>query len=296
MNTTNKQAMAFDRMFWDMGTMCFDALFDGLNKATTQPVSTSRDVLKERTKITGKIELMTNALDEALEEVQSLNDWKKQIQKNKKLLDANKKVVTTRWIKKWKKIPSNNKVITTCMKCPKRTCHPGCCVADKKDCCMMNEIGKCEVCGCGWELHKNCDYEWKKVPQPETHSSWDDDESAAVEHGKATEGLSRSQREMMKAEAAIEATQRRVENMIVYVHSCINRLEQIALRPSATTVGDYIDKLIEAEDQSPDRNNDKLKTLKECKKAERLLKMAENTKGKKNIRINIKDLIDAHQQ
>ena len=47
-----------------------------------------------------------------------------------------------------------------------------------------------------------------------------------------------------------------------------NQFEKIVLRPKLSTIGDYIDQLIEIENDKPHRNKHKIAELKKAKKRE----------------------------
>lgn len=277
-----------DQLFWDMGTMCFEMLFDGLNNSETKSVQHSKQVLRERSLITTKIELMSMELDVALSEQQELERQKVFVEAHRTDLDANKEVIDYETQYGWEKEPSNNKVITTCKVCPSKTCHPGCCVSDKRNCGMMNSDGHCSVCNCHWTDHENRNYIWKKKAKRVRKSNWDDNADKKSKYNNAWSEMSRSERIIANKERELERKQEKVKTLIGVVHGCIQKLEKIALRPMVTTVGDYIDKLIDAENEKPNKDAKRVKKLKDYKKMEKIITEIQK-KGGKNI--PIKDLL-----
>ena len=77
MNPANKMGMALDKILWDMGTMCFDALFEYLSKSDSKSMAGSREVLREREKITSSISTMSTELEIALAKAQELEAMSK---------------------------------------------------------------------------------------------------------------------------------------------------------------------------------------------------------------------------
>jgi len=282
-----KQAQIFDKMFWEMGTMCFDSLFEGLNSVQTKSVAHSRAVLKERSRITTQIELMSAELDVALSEQQELEKQKRWIKDNEKDLDNYKEKVYYETVYDNKKEYQSSTIITTCGTCANRTCHPGCCVSSKEHCGVMGAGGYCSVCGCHWSKHENRNYIWKKVARKVRKSNWGDNASTKSNYDEARSKMTRSERIIADKERALAAKQKKVTSLIGFVHGCITKLEKIALRPVVTTVGDYIDKLISAEEDSPQKDQKKIKKLKDYKKMEKLIQEIERKGGKS---IDIKDL------
>jgi len=286
--SSNKQAMIFDKMFWDMGTMCFDSLFAGLNKVTTKSVAHSREVLRERSRITTQIELMSKELDVALSEQQELEKQKRWIQDNKQDLDAYKEVVYYETKYFHEKVYQSSSIITTCRVCANRTCHPGCCVSNKAHCGVMGDGGYCTVCGCHYSSHENQNYIWEKRSKLVRKSNWDDNSAKKSNWSAAKSQMTRSERIIADKERALKNKQKKVTGLISFVHGCITKLEKIALRPVVTTVGDYIDKLISAEEENPQGKDEKrIRKLKDYKKMEKLIMEIERKGGKS---IDIKEL------
>lgn len=285
----NKQAQIFDRMFWDMGTMCFDSLFQGLNKVSTKSVAYSRQVLRERQLIQTKIQLMSQQLNVALEKQHQMDREREFIEEHRKDIDANKEVAFTKQVEYKEKVPSSNTLITTCMYCDQMTCHPDCGASNKAGCCMMNADGNCTVCGCHHSQHANCAFTWEPRWRDETRTNWSEGGLAKDRYKAAKSKVSESERLLRQMEQAKQQQETKVKGIIGFVTGCINKLEQIALRPAATTVGDYIDQLIATEKEAPGGGNkEKVKKLKDYKKIEKIIETIQKKGGDS---VQIRDLM-----
>ena len=65
--------------------------------------------------------------------------------------------------------------------------------------------------------------------------------------------------------------ERSIQKKIALVGKLRNELEKIALRPHLSTIGDYIDQLIENEKGSKYRDREKIKLLKKLKQQEQII-------------------------
>jgi len=281
MMTTNKQAMVMDKMFWEMGTLCFDALFKRLNVAPTKSVQHSREVLQKRAKIQTEIQLMSVELSKAMREQKTLATRRQVIEANKDALNSYKEVVWYEDVHEWQKEYRNSQIITTCAVCDNKTCHPDCGVEDKQRCCMMGESGHCTVCGCHFNKHVNQGFVWKEVKVGRKRcSNWDKEKGKKKRFKDAKKETNEAQRMINECEAAMRRQERMVQRMIASVHNCITQLEEIALRPNPITLGDYIEKLIEVEESKTKTDREKVKRLKEYKKMEKVILNIQKTGGK----------------
>eukprot|EP01084_Bolivina_argentea_P246658 412760_1 len=273
---------SFDQMFWNMGSKCFENFFAKLNETRTKSINESREVLKQREAIQVKIEGISNSVDDALSQQQNIANQERIIKEKQKEIDNNKQVWHDEEYKEWVKIDSTSKIITTCFKCPNATCHKGCSVKDKLYCCVMNDDKICNQCGCHASKHENRSYYYERQSFTKQVSNWDEYPSTQEKAEAAKLGLSKSDMLLRSLEKKKKDVETQVQMMIADILKYRNFLEQVALRPTLTTVGDYIDQLIQNEEDSPQRDNKKIKQLKRYKKQENyineILKTGDKTK------------------
>eukprot|EP01083_Nonionella_stella_P008972 26001_1 len=260
----------FDKLFWDMGMKCFAEFFQSLEQVKPKPIEKSKDVLRKRDVIQTEIHHISMYLDSMLLKQQDIMQEKRFIQKHEADINADKEVFYAVTIHKWEKEPTASHLITTCVR-HQKSCHPECSVPNKQDCCMMDEHGHCRICSCPHTEHINADYLYVLRSKQVRKSNWDSNHGSKVKHEQAKAAKTKSEvylkrlaRDMIK-----------VENDIEYTIACIqrlrNELEKIALRPHLSTVGDYIDQLIENEQDSEYKDQEKIRMLKKIKQQEQVI-------------------------
>eukprot|EP01084_Bolivina_argentea_P246657 412757_1 len=259
---------SFDQMFWNMGSKCFANFFKSLNATQTKSINESREVLKQREAIQVKIEDISISVDNALSKQQNIASQTRAVKDNLEAINANKQVFHPDTTSEWVKVPSSNKVITTCFHCKHKTCHPGCCVSDKFSCGVMNGDNVCTICGCHVQEHRNTDYYYKYKTTTIQVSNWDTHVSQKDRHQAAKLGLSKAETILKSLAKEKKRLEQDVTKMIADILGYRNYLEKVALRPTLTTVGDYIDQLIQNEEDCEHRDNDKIKQLKKYKQQE----------------------------
>ena len=136
---------------------------------------------------------------------------------------------------------------TTCLKC-NFTCHRDCIYAnddDKKSCSAMDTDGNCKVCSgkCWWENHKNVPYllEYKTVKEKRTS------EDLKRKYNLAVSGKSQGQEMLSELKKGLHNLRIKVLSDMYKVKQCLQRLDEIALKPNPLTEVQYIELLIETE-------------------------------------------------
>ena len=261
----------FDKLFWDMGTKCFEMFFNSLDKVKPKSIEKSKKVLRQRDEIQTKIHHISMSLNNTLLKQQEVHKQKQFIKKHESAINAGKEVVYPKKEVEYKQFPVNNNLVTTCVR-HQKSCHPECCVSDKNDCCMMNSDGYCEVCSCPASSHINASYEYRQVVTIKQISNWDTNTNLKNVYQQATRNKLRASNKIKALEYDLIKLERDAKNQLAMVQNLRNDLEKIALRPKLSTVGDYIDQLIENENQSPQRDADKVKLLQELKKREEIIR------------------------
>ena len=96
---------------------------------------------------------------------------------------------------------------------------------------------------CKWDLHLNQNYHWKfqDVTECRTYEEILKKYEEAVQHKLTTEGV------LKALESELEQIKYDLKLDINTITTCLQRLDQIALRPDAFTTTDYIELMIQAE-------------------------------------------------
>jgi len=256
------------QLFWQMGMQCFEKFFWSLEQVKPQAIEKSKQVLRKRDHILTKIRHISMDLDSLLRNQQTINEEKRIIKKLKSEIDAGKEVVFWKKKEEWVKRPTSNHWVTTCRR-HKKSCHPTCCVKDKADCGMMNSDGMCTVHLSSFGAYKrelfirfgNDARTQIKLGQQQRYA-YD------VHDGQKREVQSRTGFEQATAE--LRRVEADIQKNLEKVATLKNELEKIALRPKLSTIGDYIDQLIENEEESAERDVERIKMLKELKRKDLL--------------------------
>ena len=275
MDKKNNSVMMMNKMYWEMGTMCFDELFKAICATQTKSMTCSRQVLTERDMLNTSIDMMSSVLDFALEKTQELERHKTWIKSHEAELNAFKKVEYEVTVLDNKREYTGSTIITTCTVCANKTCHPGCRVSNKERCCMMGNGGYCSVCKCHWSKHENRSYKWVKVPRKEKRTN----KEMKGKFDKAKSDISASEQMMKETRIALEQQDAKVQRMVAGIQQGICKLEKIALRPDPTTVGDYIDELIELEKVKKKKDPERMKQLLKLKAQERNIVKIQEAEG-----------------
>jgi len=259
----------FTEMFWEMGIECFQEFFKLLDQGKSKAIKNSKDVMRQRDQILGKLHNISMDVQNLLLEQQSISDQKRFIKKHQAEIDMGKEVIHYENKTKYVQESCSNHLVTTCIK-HQKSCHPECCVQDKRDCCMMDEDGHCTVCSCPHTGHKNAAYLWVLKKWQEPKSNWDVSPSLKKQYNLATKGKSKAQINLSLAEAKEKETEKKIKSHLEIIKSLRNQLERIALRPRLSTIGDYIDQLIENEESKPNRDASMIAHLKKLKRQEKV--------------------------
>ncbi|CAG0886418.1 unnamed protein product [Darwinula stevensoni] len=141
--------------------------------------------------------------------------------------------------------------VTNCLKC-NSTCHYPCTVPNedrKGDCDVVDfQTGKCMVCplNCHWKEHFNNTYRFDITEEEVTKTSDDLKEKYTRATGKrqSAQGIVKQLINEFNQERA------KVLELTTKAHRCLQRLDEIALKPNPLGVTEYIDLLIEAESRN----------------------------------------------
>jgi len=149
----------------------------------------------------------------------------------------------------WKCVPLPPGVhTTTCMTC-NRTCHENCAIPDnesKAECCAITN-NLCTICPgkCFWDKHKNLPHRYEMYSEQVTVKSQD----LYQRYVTATSQKTQSEQVLQGMVEEFSTIQATVVNRISVVYNSLTELEKIALVPNPLGVADYIDLMIQSEQQ-----------------------------------------------
>jgi hypothetical protein len=169
-------------------------------------------------------------------------------------IDANENVEFEVEVNMPKKVDNLGGCLTNCNKCYV-TCHNPCGILDddgKMDCwamdfTMQRETRGCRICPekCIWNMHANQPYRWEYVVEKQATSS-----DAIRQKYEAELKRKLSAEELVKVlEKDVDNNNKIVLQLVNTVSRCIQRLDEIALRPNPFSTPQYIDLIIDAEQQ-----------------------------------------------
>ena len=275
------------RMFWKMGTESFDEFFKQLLKAKPQSLQQTREVIQGRDKLETIIQNLQPQIQAGLLKVDELRQEKQILKKHEADILSNKdftyrvQVTKQRYV-----ILSSGTYTTNCLVC-NYTCHANCPYPDNDDkykCTAMSvgrgtESARCGVCPgkCSWKRHKDSSYRFEYYTKSVTKTS--DDlkkkyESAMNSKDKTEEVINTLRKEL-------DALTTAVLHKKDQARTCIEHLQQIALKPDHLTEVEYIDCLIESEKrEAKDRWLEHVQALEGVRKQAKIVaEVIENPKG-----------------
>ncbi|KAL2098619.1 hypothetical protein ACEWY4_005099 [Coilia grayii] len=256
----------FDYMFWRMGKASMKKFFTHLRTMETQSLTLTKQVLQERKQLETTIEGVQPLIRKGLSTMEEIRTTQAVLDKHKLLIKENKDFEYELEVEKSDKIniPSGE-FITNCHGC-NFTCHYPCYIpndADKRGCAAMKD-GYCTVCPgkCVWSVHHNMTYRWetKRVTEKRTYQELKRKYEEAMKEEMSTEQI------ISQLEVDYHQMQGRVVEMMANVTQCLQRLKEIALRPDPLATPDYIDLLIQSEEQEAKPGyKQRIKELKEVR-------------------------------
>ncbi|XP_039591971.1 uncharacterized protein LOC120515227 isoform X2 [Polypterus senegalus] len=265
--TNSSDDQMFDKMFWDMGAKSMERFFKALEKMDAKSLALTKEVLEERKHLETLVEGLRPQIKAELSKREEIRQTRDILNKHITDIESNKhfeyEVDVTET--KIESIAGTGEFITNCQKC-KFTCHYPCSLPndENKIKCSAIRDEVCTVCPgkCAWNIHSNQQhrfiYETKRVKKT---------------YDALKKKYEDAQGELMTTEQVLERLQHELDDMINSIyklitesHESIKRLEQIALRPNPLSSPEYIELLIQAEEQEAKLGwMERVKSLQEVK-------------------------------
>ena len=263
-NPSNNQT---GKIFWNMGKKGFEDFFKILNETEAKSLTLTSEVLHTRKTLEEKISIVQKQIIAGMQHLSIMREEEEELAKNKRLIADSQDfsyVVSEEQVMK-KDLPVGQHT-TTCLTC-NRTCHDNCAIPDdsnKKGCVAMGRDGYCTVCPkhCIWSNHKNLPYliylETKKVTKTYGQTK--------EQYNAAQQDKNKNLNVIDQIKAEYNELMEDNKNLVTEVKDCINRLQEIALRPHPISEIEYIDILIENEEEAKKIGyKDRVKILKELR-------------------------------
>lgn len=245
----NDEADSLSPMFWDMGVKSFQRFFAHLAMANSKSLRLTKDVLYERYRLEMTVSNLQPKVDIGLQKVNELNREMKIFAENKAEIERNKNFeYPSQETRQVKKDLARGKHVTNCLNCH-FTCHENCGIpmdADKKGCWAMDSSGHCRICPdkCFWNKHANTPYVFSYVTVTVTKTYADMLEKYKSASGRLPNQEQLLQRMGQEVNDLIDL----IEQMMMTVKACNERLASIALRPNPLSMTEHIDLMIQAEE------------------------------------------------
>jgi hypothetical protein len=239
----------FDEMYWNVGCTSLNDFFSHLLIAKEKTLQLTRAVLDERQKLQALVQGVQQDVHRGMNAIDEMRQEKQVLEANEAKIQANKDFTyqTTEYHQKKVNLPSRT-YVTNCLYC-NHTCHYPCAIpkdSDKRGCAAMDSNGYCEVCPnhCFWNPHHvNSEFRYEDEPVTVTKHYADlEKKYKDAEEGKAT-----AHSMILKIRERVENTFQKMCNDISKAKQCLERLEEIALKPNPLTEVQYIDILIKSE-------------------------------------------------
>ena len=135
---------------------------------------------------------------------------------------------------------------------------------------------RCTVCTCHghWSNHVNNPYRYEEYTEEEERT----DKDLEAKYGKAVKGMNKVQSMIHNIEHELQFLRNLVLELIQNIRKSLNRLGEIALKANPLTEVEYIDLLIQSEeDQAKQGYQDRIKYYKEVKQQALALKKAKTS-------------------
>ncbi|GAT99284.1 hypothetical protein conserved [Entamoeba histolytica] len=287
----------FTQMFWKLGMKNFD---DFITKLVTLPrisLEKSREVLKKREQIKAQLDAIKTSLNIGFSKMNEIEQTRKQFYDNREKVKKNQDftVITTETVPKMVDL-KKGEVVIKCYQC-NNICHDPCHCrhvfedGEEKVACYVNQTkdGNCVVCGCYYTHHKYSTYRivYETVKKQQTAQDILDRYNA----GKR--GMANAEAMLKRLEEEYDKIQMECYDKEIEIVECVNKLSEIALNGKVTSSSEYLDMLIQTENDEKKPGYDvRVKGYKQLKQAnemiEDIMKYLTGKKSKEEIKAEIK--------
>uniref|UniRef100_A0AAV2KBS5 Septin-type G domain-containing protein n=1 Tax=Knipowitschia caucasica TaxID=637954 RepID=A0AAV2KBS5_KNICA len=238
----------FGFMFWELGLKNMDLLLDNLTRTNPKSLTLSVEVLKERRHLEYLVEELQKQVKTGLQKLEEIKNTEEELKDKEAEINRNKDYeIPVSYTEVKEELPEPGYYITNCQDCH-YTCHATCQIADdqkKHGCVAMKSDGTCNVCPkkCHWTKHFNQKYKWVYVTVTKKQTM----EDLKKKYLDASQAKAPVEMLMDKLRQEYNQQEQQVNDIVKQATSALNRLKQIALKPTGLSTLEYIDLLIQSE-------------------------------------------------
>ena len=237
----------FSKIFWDMVYKSFKEFFINFAKTNAVSLQLTREVLKEREHLECIVSGLQQQIKNGMAKIDELNQEKQVLKAHEADILKNKDFTYKVTVCKQRKVSICDTFVTNCQKC-NFTCHKYCHISNdnqKHNCAAMDSVGNCRTCPgkCHWTMHHNNSYYFETYEEEEERTS----KHLKANFQNAIVRQSGIQEMIVKLEQELQDFHNQVLANIKQVRQCLQRLAEIALKPNPITDSEYIDLLIQVE-------------------------------------------------
>ena len=242
------------KLFWEMGTCSFDDFFAKFMQMEGVSLQLTRQVLEERHQLETIVVGIQPKIDAGLAKIDELHQEEQVLKDRESEILANEDFTYSITVTKQRQVNApRGTYVTNCATCH-YTCHKSCAFDDDRDkwkCSAMDGGGqsnaKCTVCpgSCSWNKHFNNGYHFELYQEVETRTK----QELLDRYNEAKSAKANVESIIIKMESELEQLQKTVLFNIRRARTCLQRLDDIALKPNPLTEVEYIDLLIKSEEQ-----------------------------------------------
>ena len=241
----------FNKMFWELGMKSFDRFLSKVSLAQAKSLTLTRDVLNERGRMELNVENLNLQVRRGLSKMDQLRIEEKLLKQFEDAVESNKDYTYEIKRLEVKKIPiADNRNTTTCLTC-NFTCHKNCFIpndGDKAGCWAMDQRKSpvsCTQCPnhCVWNIHRNICYILEQTVITETSTLAD----LKARYEEASGKKLTAEQVYDKVKEELEAIETQIKANMSEISRSLNRLQEIALKNNPMSQIEYLDILIESE-------------------------------------------------
>jgi hypothetical protein len=240
---------AMDSAFWKIGVANYTLFFQVIRQLQPRSLTLTQQVLDERKKLQVTIEGLCRTVRDGVAKMNEIEQEREFIAQHQREIEANKNFKVKVTIQQETKVDLKPREhVTNCLVCH-MTCHFPCYVPrdeDKAGCSAMRN-GKCTVCPgrCLWSVHHNTPWRWElhEVQEERTH------EELKAKYGDASAKKQSTEQMLESAEKQYLEIWERTHLQVQWARECVNRLRQIAARPTPLSEIEFVEMQIEGEKQ-----------------------------------------------
>lgn len=246
-DSDDEDSAHFCSLFWEMGYKSMTNFFHKLGKTIPASLTLTKEVLEERNKLQVSVIGLQNYMHIGLSKLANLNQERDMLARIDDDLQgcANyKEMIKKPEIKQVDLEPRQH--VTNCLTC-NMTCHFPCYIAkdEQKYSCYAMTDNYCRVCPqkCFWDIHRNNTFKFE--------TTWHEEERTVQElydrYTNAQQGKVDKEQVVKSIEEDINNLAKDLISKIKEAQKCVDRLEEIALKPNPLSTKEYIDLMIESE-------------------------------------------------